>query len=256
MQNDLQLELQKLGFYERHARVYVTLLRLGKSGVFQLARGADVPRASCYDILQRLLADGMVRQTTEAGQQMFLPEPPERILSLLRLQRQEIADREEHAARILPQLTALMADGVVKPRVRLIADLQEILDLHREYTCLAEPILQLVGYDAFTSLQKSSVVTKQHERLGKEKSRGRSILVTDKPVEAPLGSLFEVRCIPPDLLVIKGEMTVCGDRVLLFTYVETLFAVEIISASLADTCRLALELAWQKAGEFTDLARK
>lgn len=249
MQNDLQRELEQLGFTERQACVYVTLLRSGKSGVHQLAFATGVPRATCYDTLQHLAGQGLVKAVTEDGQQMFVTEPPDRINLMLALQLEEVQARRRRAEVFLPQLTALTGDGAAKPRFRIINDAEELRAIHEEYADLDKPILQMVGYDAFLQLHRESEVQEHAERLQEKKSRGRAILVTDAPVEAPVGSGFEVRRVPAAMMDVKGEMTVCEDHVLLFAYTQNVVAIEIISPAIADTCRATLELAWQRAGD-------
>lgn len=249
MQNDLQRELEQLGFTERQACVYVTLLRFGKSGAQQLALATGLPRASCYDAAQQLIAQGLVRSTNESGQQVFITEPPDRISLMLALQLEEVQARRRRAEMFLPQLSALTGDGNAKPRFRIVNDTEELHAIHAEYAEMEMPILQLIGYDAFLELHREPVVQENAERLQKKRSRGRAILVTDLPVDAPSGSDFQVRRVPPSMIEVKGEMTVCGDHVLLFAYTQNVVAIEIISPAIASTCRATLELAWQQAGE-------
>ncbi len=249
MQSDLQLELEQLGFTERQACVYVTLLRFGKSGAQQLALASGLPRASCYDTLEQLVAQGLVRSIEDGGQQVFATEPPDRINVMLALQLEEVQSRRRRAEAFLPQLTALTGDGATKPRFRIINDAEELRAIHAEYAELDKPILQMVGYDAFLELHRESTVQEHSERLQEKRSKGRAILVTDLPVDAPAGSGFEVRRVPAAMMDVRGEMTVCEDHVLLFAYTENITAIEIVSPAIADTCRATLELAWQRAGE-------
>ncbi|HRH32226.1 MAG TPA: helix-turn-helix domain-containing protein [bacterium] len=253
MQADLQRELEQLGFTERQACIYITLLRFGKSGAQQLALASGVPRASCYDTLEQLSKQGLVRAMEESGQQVFVTEPPERIGLMLALQLEEVQARRRRAELFLPQLSALTGDGTAKPRFRIINDAEELRMLHEEYADLDKPILQMVGYDAFLELHRESVVQEHAERLQEKRSKGRAILVTDSLVDAPAGSGFEVRCVPAAMMDVKGEMTVCEDHVLLFAYTENVTAIEIISPAIANTCRATLELAWQRAGEIEKL---
>jgi len=249
MQNDLQRELEQLGFSERQACVYVTLLRFGKSGAQQLSLASGLPRASCYDTLQQLAAQGLVKSIAEDGQQVFLTESPERINTMLALQLEEIQARRRRAETFLPQLSALSGDGATKPRFRIINDTEELRVIHAEYAEMAKPILQLVGYDAFLELHKESAVQQNTERLQEKRSMGRAILITDLPIDPPTGTGFEIRRVPASMIEVKGEMTVCEDYVLLFAYTQNVVAMEIISPAIANTCRATLELAWQRAGE-------
>jgi hypothetical protein len=252
MQADLQRELEGLGFSERQARVYVTLLRFGKSGAQQIATAAGLPRASCYDTLEQLAKQGLVKAVEENSQQVFATEPPGRINLMLALQLEEVQARRRRAEAFLPRLEALAGDGDSRPRFRIINDTEELRKLHQEYAELGKPHLQIVGYDAFLALHKETTVQENAERLRHKPSHGRAILVTDLPVDAPIGSGFEVRRVPTAMMDVKGEMAVCGDRVILFAFTDKVVAIEIISQSMANTCWAALELAWQRAGEIEE----
>lgn len=249
MQGDLQRELEQLGFTERQACVYVTLLRFGKCGTQQLALASGLPRASCYDTVQQLVTQGLVKSATDTGQQVFVTEPPDRINVMLALQLEEVQARRRRAEQFLPRLSALTGDGSVKPRFRIVTDENELRAIHAEYADMDRPIIQLIGYDAFLDLNRETVVKENGERLSEKKSQGRAILVTDQPVDAPAGSRFEVRRIPPSMLEVKGEMTICADHVLLFAYTNGIVAIEIVSPGIASACQATLELAWQRAGE-------
>jgi len=176
-------------------------------------------------------------------------EPPDRINRMLALQLEEVQARRRRAETFLPQLAALTGDGTSKPKFRLINDAEELRAIHEEYADMDKPILQLVGYDAFLELHRESTVQEHNERLHEKRSKGRAILVTDLPVDAPTGLGFEVRRVPTAMMDVRGEMTVCEDHVLLFAYTQNVTAIEIISPAIADTCRATLELAWLQAGE-------
>jgi hypothetical protein len=249
MQGDVQRELEELGFSERQARVYVTLLRFGPSAVQQIALAAGLPRASCYDTLQQLVKQGLVKGVEDASQQVFVTEPPGRINMLLSLQLEEVQARRRRAEIFLPRLEALAGDGDARPRFRIINDAEELRQLHQEYADMGKPHLQIIGYDAFLALHRESVVQDNVERLRHKPTQGRAILVTDLPIDAPIGSGFEVRRVPTAMLEIQGEMAVCGDRIILFAFTDKVVAIEIVSQAMANTCRAALELAWLQAGE-------
>ena len=249
MQTDLQHELEQLGFTQRQASVYLALLRFGKSGAQQLSLASGIPRASCYDALQQLMSQGLVTTIPDAGQQMFVAEPPERIGLLLAMQLEETQKRRRQAEVFLPKLSALAASNDSKPRIRVITDADELRALHQEMLDIHKPFLQLLGYDAYVRLYPESVRSKNLMQLQRRQPIGRSILVTDKFIDTPWQTQIAVRRIPPTMFTaMDGEMTVCGDHTYLFTFTSDLTAIEIISVTIANVCLASLEMAWQHAG--------
>lgn len=253
MASDLQQALITLGFSERDALIYLALLRFGKSGAPQLALATGVPRASCYDVLESLVVRGLARSLQEGEQRVFLAEPPERLQTYLNVQLQEMENRVQALDRLMPQLLSLTSDGAVRPGVRILTTEEDLRQTRQDFFDSGEPLLQIVGYDAFKRTRSERALREQFQELKMKKTRGRIMYVTDEPVE-DIDWGFEVRKISPSLLDVPGEISVYADRTALFSYTHGLVGVEIISGPIAATCKAVLELAWRQAQEIAKLS--
>lgn len=249
MYDDIAQSLTRLGLTEREATVYVALLQVGEATGHELAATVGIPRASTHDVLEHLSQMGLVTPYVEQEQKRFSAEPPERLLTMLHLQKREMLMREEYAERILPRLAAVHRWHDAKPRIRYIEGMTGLRNMQREYELQEGDVIQLVGYDAFLALEEKKV-TQEHRALLQQKPRRvRSLLVTDRalPMAAPG---HEIRRVSPALLEVMGEVTVWGDRVLLLSYAGGLIAVEVASPAIATAVRGALELAWKASESF------
>ena len=56
----MESELKLLGLNDVDIKIYLTLLNLGESLASEIAHKAGTPRASIYDILERLEQEGLV----------------------------------------------------------------------------------------------------------------------------------------------------------------------------------------------------
>ena len=56
----MEEELKLLGLNDIDVKVYIVLLKLGESLASEIAKNAEIPRASVYDILERLQQEGLV----------------------------------------------------------------------------------------------------------------------------------------------------------------------------------------------------
>lgn len=249
MPADLIQELTKLGLHDREAQVYVLLLQHGRSTAQTIAHATEMPRASCYGILENLAEKKLVSLRDERGQREYVAEPPERLRGLLRAQAEEVQERMQRIELALPQLLALASDASVKPQVRLHKGAQDLQQLQESFRDWEGETIQLIGYDALMDLSpaRQTVIREQSLLRREKKKTGRAIIVTDKH-KAPEG-IFETRTLPASLLDVPGELSVCGERVLLFGYQEDVVAVEIHSPAIAQTCQAILELAWRLAGD-------
>ncbi len=92
--------LQKLGFSEKEAEVYLTLLSIGESSVLQISKSCSVKRATIYNILDILEKKGIVRLQVDWGKSTFIAESPKYLESLIEQQKKELSE-------FLPELEKL-----------------------------------------------------------------------------------------------------------------------------------------------------
>ncbi|HSR49110.1 MAG TPA: helix-turn-helix domain-containing protein [Anaerolineales bacterium] len=83
MANDSLLALQKLGFAEYEARVYLALLAHNPATGYQIGVRAGVPRSMVYEALGRLEARGAVLRSGDRRATRYRPVPPEAFLDRL-----------------------------------------------------------------------------------------------------------------------------------------------------------------------------
>ncbi len=253
MYQELSRDIIRLGLSEKEAAVYISMLRLGSATPSDITASTKITRASTYDTLTALGQMGLVTAYTEAGEKRYTAEPPERLLNVLRLQRREIELRESLAERLLPQLQAVHTVHAAKPKIRYIEGIDGLRNMQREYEAWDEDTIQLVGYDTFCAISDRRLTRDHHEILQDRRSSMRSMLVTNKNYTPPNIPNLTVRLVPTSFFdAVQGEVSVCGDRVLLFSYASGFIAIEITSPVIAATLRASLELAW-KAAENLDL---
>ncbi|MCH8049155.1 hypothetical protein IH979_00380 [Patescibacteria group bacterium] len=249
---DLIQGLVRLGFSQKEAKVYLAALELGRAGANKISRRAKVNRVTTYTILDALSTKGLITSIMEQGDRTYVAEPPHRILTLLHLQQKELEDRRRIADQLMLRLRVFHNLSATKPKIRYIESIEGLRAMQREYEELNEDMIQLVGYDTFFKLHNLNI-SKEHQReLARRKRKIRSILVTEKQLSFPEELDVEYVTISPSLMNVHGEMTVCGNRLILFSFTEGIIAVEIISKTIADTARAVLELAWKQAQEWGD----
>ncbi len=245
--DDIVHSLTRLGFSRNEASVYLACLKTGKARAVEVAKLAKVNRATTYSVLESLAQKGLVTPLSDSGERWYLPEPPERIAALLHLQQQEIESRRRMADQLMLRLKVFHNVAAHKPKIRYVESVDGLRNMQREYEGRGEDIIQMVAYDTFCAICPRSRVESHRDELARGTGRVRSILITDQDLgdQDELGDEFV--CISPSLMDVQGEMSVCGDRLLLFSYQSGIIAIEIHSKTIADTARATLELAWKEA---------
>lgn len=243
---EISLNLQRLGFAEKEAEVYLAVLNVGHARVNDIAEIGKVNRATAYSVLKNLSQKGLVTACRERGDIHYRAESPAVILSLLEMQQEELDQRKSVADTLVDKLKAIHNVDDHKPRIRYIETIEGLRAMQKEYELLGDDIIQLVGYDTFLNLHGDSAHQHHHQHLATGGRQVRLILVTNEVVDFDFNCL-ECVTVSPDLMEVKGEMCVCGDRLILFSFSSNILAVEIRSPAIAGTVRASLELAWNEA---------
>jgi sugar-specific transcriptional regulator TrmB len=93
----MEEELKLLGLNDTDIKVYLTLLELGESLASQIAHKSRIPRASIYDILDRLIKEGLVSYIVKDFKKYFSAADPKTIVKNLDYKKERIKE-------ILPDL--------------------------------------------------------------------------------------------------------------------------------------------------------
>ena len=255
--DELTRELTHLGLTEKEAAVYLAAMELGPSVAQDIAKKAKVNRASTYVMIDSLKTRGLVSSFTKGKKKYFAAESPDRLLSMIRLQRQEIEGKEAEFAGILPQLNALYNVEGAKPQIRFLEGLEGIKTVSEEMTKIEGEAIQIVPFDDvhdFVHRVKDMSHSKAFETVKHEHVPIRALVVVkdEKLLEAVPSDLknTEIRILPFDKFPIHGEITVRKDRIVMFSYKSSLVSMIITSQTLADVVRSLFELAWKGAEEY------
>jgi len=89
--------LEILGLSPNEAKVYETLLSLGKSSVSQISNKTNIHRRNIYDTLNRLMEKGLVFQIFQKSENIYEAVDPDKLLEL-------IGEKEQKLRKILPDL--------------------------------------------------------------------------------------------------------------------------------------------------------
>ena len=95
--NELKSTLLNLGFGEKEAIVYVSLLELGKGTVSQISRKAGINRTTGYEILDSLLNKGVVNLSGKEPKAEYAAESPESLALYFKREADKAVERVRKA---------------------------------------------------------------------------------------------------------------------------------------------------------------
>ena len=93
----MEEELKLLGLNDVDVKAYLVLLELGESLASEIAKKSSIPRASIYDILERLEQEGLVSYIIRDFKKYFSAADPKTIIENIEYKKKRIKD-------ILPEL--------------------------------------------------------------------------------------------------------------------------------------------------------
>jgi len=111
MNSDLIAYLSNYGFYDKEAKVYLTMLELGSSIASTMARRTEINRGTTYSILEDLKRRGIVNDMPKDGVRYYSAISPE----ILFKQQEE---KYENIKSQLPEIMAITNKFGSKPKTQ------------------------------------------------------------------------------------------------------------------------------------------
>lgn len=108
----LEETLGRIGISGKRARFYLAALEMGEAPVHAIAQRAGITRTTAYDLLARLVREGLLSRVEKDGRTQIAAEDPVRLLGVLDDRRRTVED-------LLPELRSLHRRSSVRPRIRL-----------------------------------------------------------------------------------------------------------------------------------------
>jgi predicted transcriptional regulator len=103
----LAAKLQSLGLTDKEARVYVASLFLGPASVQRIAEQAEINRPTAYSILDELMANGLMSQTTQDRKTVYVAEDPQALERWLESQKAKLDAKKKDLKELLPELAGM-----------------------------------------------------------------------------------------------------------------------------------------------------
>jgi len=159
-------ELKKLGLTDKEAKIYLTSLQRGPETAPSLAKIAEVVRPTAYVVYENLIKKGLMSTFTKGKKTFYVAEPPEHLLSLLRLQKQEIEETERQFSKIIPELNDIANTKGDKPNVRVFEGLEGLQSIREVLLkTKAKEINSFIPVDelfsVFSEKEHKEVITKR-----------------------------------------------------------------------------------------------
>ena len=244
-------ELKKIGLSDKEAKIYLTSLSRGPETAPNLAKISNIVRPTAYVIIDSLIKKGLMSSYDQDKKTYFTAEAPEHLLSLLRLQRKEIEEKEREIEKLLPELNQLSNIKGEKPKVRVFegkeglkAVIESIINSKTKVIYSFIPLDRM--FELFPEKEHSELMTKRRIAKGIESK----ILYTNKtgPMDDEIDrkKLRDAVYVPESKFPFRCGIDIFDKSIALYTYKGKIMGVIIENEDMAETMRSIFKMAWKK----------
>lgn len=242
-------ELKQFGLDNKKTKVYLATLELGEAKVSEIAKKSGIERPTVYDILNKLVRDGMVGFYEKRGIRYFVAENPVTI-------RRQLQAKEEAFVAILPQLISLYNTSEIKPRIKFYEGVVGVKTIFEDtltarnrelYSILSvSDLFRIPGHEFMEQYVARRIQAGIKLRVIRSKAKDvQEIWPTDNQ------SLRELRYAPAKM-IFTMTMYMYNDKVSLISSTKENFGIIIESQEFRENMQYLFEALWQISTPYTD----
>lgn len=238
----LARELKQFGLDNKKAKVYLAVLELGEAKVSEIAKKSGIERPTVYDILNKLVKEGLAGFYEKRGIRYFMAENPETI-------RRQLRAKEEAFTTLLPQLISLYNTSEIKPRIKFYEGIAGVKTIFKDTLTIKNK--KLCGILSVSDLFKMPGREFMETYVSQRIQAGISLrVIRSEPKDiqeywpTDPQSLRELRYAPRDM-IFSMTMYVYDNKVSLISSTKENFGVLIESEEFNDNIHHLFEALWQ-----------
>lgn len=250
----IQETLQKAGFSDKEAKIYIQLIHLGPQPVSTISAKAEINRTTAYDIINSLTKKGLISSTKKDGITCYKALDPKQLISYLEREKIEhvkkIEKQQKAVEEILPALVSLENPQSSKPKVTFYEGEKGLRQAYEDTLISNETIL---AYANVEEMHKGlpNFFPEYYKRRGVEKKIHIKCIALDnetarKRHKEDKKENREMLLIPAKKYNFSPEVNIYEDKVLYASWREKM-AIIIKSAEIADFHKKMYKLAWAQA---------
>lgn len=254
---DLVKRLEKSGFTDKSALVYISLLELGGAFPSRIAEYSGLNRSTTYKILLDLSVKGVINEIKKKNKIFYQVEKPEKVLRFSQSKLRQAEDSIEEIKNILPDLESIYSSSQNRPKITYFDNIEGILSIYTDMITNQKPYEMLAFSTAgelidFIPVEFFANYVKEKERLNIT-TRG---IVPDTEKDRKYSEIIfkniykkywpEMRFIPKEKFPNSSEITIYGiNKVSIINFAKNkLSGIIIEDYSIHDMLKTVFELSW------------
>lgn len=243
----MEKELQHLGLSDKEAKTYLAALKLGSAVVQEIAKKAGLKRPTVYFAIEQLVKRGLMSSFERGKKRFFAAESPERLISLIAVQRKKAQVLEEDLRGVLPELNNLFGLSGEQPRVRFFEGKEGLKAIQEDFLKTKDKNIEnIYPRDDFIKVFSEAERKEYISKLRKKRIKVKTIYTSQNQFAQLIPNPYaERKFVPYKKFPFSADITIYDNKVAIGTYRGKLLGVIIESKEIAETIRLVFNLAWQ-----------
>lgn len=235
----VQQLLQKLGFSQKEAKAYLASLELGTASAQDVAKKAGLNRTTGYAVLNYLVNRGVMGKTKVRGKTRFVPEPPERLATL-------IHEMDAAIKQSLPELKAIYNKKETKPKITFYEGPTAVQKVYDD--TLEEKPEEILEYNTNAYFERDTVDGRYIEKrvtagIKARRIAGKGSKWDTKHKYLDQKELAQTAIVDKEKFDPQIEVNIYNNKIAFLNYAEDM-SVIIESKPIADAMRQAYNLSW------------
>jgi sugar-specific transcriptional regulator TrmB len=132
-------KLEKTGFTDKEALVYVALLELGGAYPSRIAEYCDLKRATTYNILTTLSIRGVINEIEKRNKLFYQIEKPEKISRYAENKVNQAGDALDYSQEIVPEIEGLFNILKNHPKMTYYEGMDGVLSIYEDMVNVKKP---------------------------------------------------------------------------------------------------------------------
>lgn len=237
--------LELLGFSNKEACVYITLLSLGEVGASKICKETGLHGQFVYDALNKLEERGFINHSIVRGRKKFIAQNPDRLISFADQTKQKAIE----TSKFLNQILTLPKNNLFEVYQGTESFITHEINTVKEQINGSE-ILIIGGIDdAYEKTLGKSLEEYEYQRAKRNVTARYIGSEAQRETIAKRGSnrkLFKIKLLPG---VFSGEfnMTIYGDKISFYMFGDPVVIFSLYNKKLAEGYKQFFETLWKIA---------
>lgn len=232
--------LKQIGLEEKHAKIYLACLELGKTSIKDIAKKSGIKRTTIYDIIDDMINAGYIKITTKGKRKKFVAIEPNKLKTLLK-------KREVLLNQILPDLQLINNVNRTKPKIWFYEGVEGLKKVYEDTLGIENSIFYGWASEDVVGVLGEKWVNEYLNKRKTKKIRSKIIMTATEKIKEiakhDKEQLRKSKLIDPKKYPFEIEINIYNNRVALISSIDKM-AVIIESDSTSNTMKTIFDLCW------------